>query len=220
MFLKETDPATATGATADYFAGQRAAWGFLPNYAQCFALRPEVGMAWGALNEAIRDGMDRRRFEIATIAAARELRSTYCTSAHSKFLRDVCGDDEAVRAIAADPSGGGLGEVDRVVFRFATKVARDASSIEAADLEELKAVGLGEVDIADVVYAVAARAFFTKVLDGLGAQLDPDTAATFEPALGDAMIVGRLPADPVRDESVARSGDDFDPVAAPRPAPR
>jgi len=220
MFLRETDPATATGATADYFAGQRAAWGFLPNYAHCFALRPEVGVAWGALNEAIRDGMDRRRFEIATIAAARELRSTYCTSAHSKFLRDVCADGEAVRAIAADPSGGSLGEVDRAVFRFATKVARDASSIEAADIEELKAVGLGEVDIADVVYAVAARSFFTKVLDGLGAQLDPETADAFEPVLRDAMVVGRLPADPVSDDTVARSGHDGDPLAAAGPATR
>ncbi|WP_156465343.1 carboxymuconolactone decarboxylase family protein [Knoellia sp. Soil729] len=220
MFLSETDPATATGATADYFAGQRAAWGFLPNYAHCFGLRPEVGIAWGGLNAAIRDGMDRRRFEIATIAAARELRSTYCTSAHSKFLRDVCGDDEAVRAIAEDPTGGGLGEVDRAVFRFATKVARDASSIDAADIEELKDVGLGEVDIADVVYAVAARSFFTKVLDGLGAQLDSETAATFEPALGDAMVVGRLPADPVRGDTVARSGHDGDPLATAGPATR
>jgi uncharacterized peroxidase-related enzyme len=220
MFLSETDPETATGATADYFAGQRAAWGFLPNYAQCFAHRPEVGMAWGALNAAIRDGMDRRRFEIATIAAARELRSTYCTCAHSAFLRDVCGDDEAVRAIAADPSGDGLGDVDAAVFRFATKVARDASSVEAEDIEELRAIGLTDGDIADVVHAAAARSFFTKVLDGLGAQLDPETANTFEPALRDAMVVGRLPADPVGSGGVARSRDDLDPVAAPRPPTR
>ena len=132
----------------------------------------------------------------------------------------MCGDDEAVRAIAADPSGDGLGHVDAAVFRFATKVARDASSVEPEDLEELRAVGLTDGDIADVVYAAAARSFFTKVLDGLGAQLDPQTAEAFEPTLRDAMVVGRLPADPVRDESVARSGDDLDPVAAPRPAPR
>jgi hypothetical protein len=30
-------------------------------------------------------------------------------------------------------------------------------------------VGLSDAEIADVVYAAAARAFFTRVLDGLGA---------------------------------------------------
>jgi uncharacterized peroxidase-related enzyme len=220
MFLSETDPDTATGATADYFAGQRAVWGFLPNYAQCFASRPEVAVAWGALNVAIRDGMDRRRFESATIAAARERRSTYCTCAHSTFLRDVCGDDETVRAIATDPSGGSLGEVDRAVFRFATKVARDASSIEADDVEELRSVGLRDVDVADIVHAVAARAFFTTVLDGLGAQLDAETAGSFEPTLREAMVVGRPPAAPARDAGVARSGHDRDPLAPAGPATR
>jgi hypothetical protein len=42
-----------------------------------------------------------------------------------------------------------------------------------------------------VVFAAAARAFFTKVLDGLGAQLDRQTAETFAPALLESMLVGR-----------------------------
>jgi hypothetical protein len=39
--------------------------------------RPDVAQVWNLLNATIRDGMDRRRFELATIAAARVLRSTY-----------------------------------------------------------------------------------------------------------------------------------------------
>ncbi len=72
---------------ADYYRQQTAAWGFLLNYAMAFSTRPDVAQAWNALNTAVRDGMDRRRFEIAAIAASRALRSTYCTTAHSKFLR-------------------------------------------------------------------------------------------------------------------------------------
>jgi hypothetical protein len=51
----------ATGALAEYYRQQRAAWGFLPNYAGAFSTRPDVARAWNALNTAIRDGMDRRR---------------------------------------------------------------------------------------------------------------------------------------------------------------
>ncbi len=45
-------------------------------------------MAWNVLSATAREGMDRRLFELATIAAARAMRSIYCTPAHSLFLRD------------------------------------------------------------------------------------------------------------------------------------
>jgi uncharacterized peroxidase-related enzyme len=138
--------------------------------------------------------MDRRRFEIATIAAARALRSTYCTAAHSKFLRDICSDERSLDLIAADPSGATLDDQDRAVYEFAGKVAADASSVTQSDIDDLRTVGLSDPEIADVVFAAAARSFFTRVLDGLGAQLDSETAATFSPDLLDTMIVGRPPA--------------------------
>jgi uncharacterized peroxidase-related enzyme len=195
MFIDAIPEEDATDEVAAYYAGQRSAWGFLPNYAACFSSRPDVARAWNSLNATIRDAMDRRRFELATIAAARELRSTYCTAAHSKFLRDVCGDGQSLIEIAQDTSGASLEGLDREVYRFAAKVARDASSITGADVGRLREAGLSDAEVADVVFAVAARAFFTKVLDGLGAQLDVETAATFEPELLASMIVGRPVAD-------------------------
>ena len=191
MFIETIPEDAATGATADYYRHQRDAWGFLPNYAGAFGHRPEVAQAWNGLNLAIRNGMDRRRFEIATIAAARALRSTYCTTAHSMFLRDVCGDEASLHRIAESPAGETLDEQDRAVYRFATKVATDAASVEQDDVDRLRAVGLSDPEIADVVYAAAARSFFTRVLDGLGAQLDPQTAAAFDPELYSSMVVGR-----------------------------
>jgi len=191
MFIETIPEDAATGATAEYYRHQRDAWGFLPNYAGAFGHRPEVAQAWNGLNLAIRNGMDRRRFEIATIAAARALRSTYCTTAHSMFLRDVCGDEASLHRIAESPAGETLDEQDRAVYRFATKVATDAASVEQDDVDRLRAVGLSDPEIADVVYAAAARSFFTRVLDGLGAQLDPQTAAAFDPELYSSMVVGR-----------------------------
>lgn len=191
MFIDSVPEDQATGELADYYARQRASWGFLPNYAGAFASRPDVAAAWDALNKAVREGMDRHRFEIATIAAARALKSSYCTTAHSKFLRDVCGDEDAVRSIAKEPDGSGLDAQDHAVYEFAAKVAVDAASVEQADVDRLRAAGLSDGDIADVVYAAAARSFFTRVLDGLGAQLDAETARAFEPALLASMIVGR-----------------------------
>jgi uncharacterized peroxidase-related enzyme len=191
MFIETTAESAADGALAQWYQSQRNGWGFLPDYAGCFTTRPDVAKAWANLNLTIRGGMDRRRFELATIAAARALHSTYCTVAHASFLRDVCGDGQTVEALAEAPDGSTLSDQDRAVWAFATKVAVDASSIEQADVDTLREAGISDADVADVVFAVSARAFFTKVLDGLGAQLDRPTADTFDPGVLDAMVVGR-----------------------------
>ena len=191
MFIAGVPEGEASGEVAEYYAAQRSAWGFLPNYAAAFSTRPDVARAWNAMNSAVRGGMDRRRFEIVTIAAARSRGSTYCTAAHSAFLRDVCGDEAAMQSIAERPDGADLREEDRAVYAFAVKLAADPSGVEQADVDSLRAVGLSDADVADVVFAVAARCFFATALDGLGAQLDRETARTFPPALLDAMVVGR-----------------------------
>ncbi len=191
MFIETTDESEAQGALADWYASQRKSWGFLPDYAGCFSHRPGVAAAWSALNLTIRGEMERRRYELVTMAAARELRSTYCTVAHASFLRDVCGDDESVRTVASHPDGSSLSVQEAAAYGFAAKVARDASSVDESDVEALRAVGLSDADISDIVLAVGARAFFATVLDGLGARLDPAIADTFEPQVLEAMVVGR-----------------------------
>ncbi len=46
--------------------------------------RPEVLAGWAQLAGVIRTGMDLRRYELVTLAAARALRSTYCAMAHGR----------------------------------------------------------------------------------------------------------------------------------------
>jgi uncharacterized peroxidase-related enzyme len=191
MFIEVPEEADLDDDAAEWYRRQRDSWGYLPNYAPAFALRPEVAEAWNTLNGSIRSNMDRRRYELVTIAAAREYRSTYCTAAHSKFLRDDCGDETAMRVMAADPSGAELDPTDRAVVRFASKVAEDASAVTAADVEQLRAQGLGEDEIVDVVLAASARSFFTKVLDGLGVQADFELGQTFDPEVRRQVTVGR-----------------------------
>jgi uncharacterized peroxidase-related enzyme len=180
----------------EWYDEQTARWGYLPNYAAAFASRPEVARAWTALNLAVRDGMDRRRFELATVAAARALRSTYCTTAHSTFLRDVCNDEPTMLSMAADPDGASLDATDRAVIVFARKVALDAAAISRDDVDALRAVGLSDNDVADIVFAAAARSFFAKVLDGVGVNADHQLGAAFDPQVAQQLTVGRPIATP------------------------
>jgi uncharacterized peroxidase-related enzyme len=195
MFIDTPDESTVDEDVADWYEKQRAAWGYLPNYAPAFATRPDVAEAWNTLNNAVRGHMERRRFELATIAAARALRSTYCMAAHSKFLRDICGDEPTMRAVAADLGGTNIDPADRAVMDFAAHVALDAASISAADVQDLRDHGLGDPEIVDVALAAAARAFFTKFLDALGVQADAQLGDTFDPEVRRQVTVGRPIAD-------------------------
>ena len=106
------------------------------NYERAFAARPEVLAAWSELNGAIKAGMDLRRYELATLAAARRLRSSYCSLAHGTVLLERFG--EPVLAIALDRRAAGLDEVDVAVMDLAERVVDDATSIGDDDLQRLR----------------------------------------------------------------------------------
>jgi alkylhydroperoxidase family enzyme len=156
-----------------------------PNMERAFALRPEVYAAWRQLAEAVKASSDERRYELATLAAARRLRSSYCSLAHGKILAEQFYDFDSVPAL---PDG--LDEADRAIMAFAEQVVVDATAITEADVEQLRAFGLSDGEICDVVLAATIRCFFSKTLDALGVQ--PDAAyAELDPAFREALTVGR-----------------------------
>ena len=171
-FIETIPEGQATGAVADMYEGDREAFADLPNFTKAFSLRPEVYAAWRQLNGAIKANMDLRRYELATVAAARRLRSSYCTLAHGSVLMANFLEPEALRALVDDFRTADLEPVDLAVMELADKVAHDATSVTEADVDRLRALGLTDSEIFDVVLAAAARCFFSKTLDGLGAQPD------------------------------------------------
>lgn len=165
--------------------------GYVANYTKLFALRPNVYAAWQQLGAAVKEGMELRRFELATLAAARELKSSYCSLAHGKILRDKFYDAETVAAMATDHQDAGLDAADIAVMNFAGKIAKDATSITPADVEELRQHGLSDDDIFQVILTVGLRCFFSTVLDAAGAQPDAAYRSSLEPALQQALTFGR-----------------------------
>jgi uncharacterized peroxidase-related enzyme len=161
-----------------------------PNFVAAFSLRPDVFEAWQKLLGTLKEGMDPRRYELATVAAARRMRSSYCMLAHGSVLVEKYMSAEELRAIVADHHAAGLDEADVAIMDLAEKVADDATSVTQEDVDRLRSLGLSDADVLNVVIAAAARCFLTKVVDGVGAQPDPKYAA-MEPALRDALVVGR-----------------------------
>jgi alkylhydroperoxidase family enzyme len=162
------------------------------NQERAFAERLDVQRAWVELNTAIKANMDLRRYELATLAAARRLRSSYCALAHGRVLAEQFG--EPVREIVLDRRSAGLDEIDLAVMNLAERVVDDATAIGDAELQPLCDLGLTDAEIMDVVLAAAARSFYSKTLDALGVQ--PDASyRELDPELREVLVVGRPIAD-------------------------
>ncbi|MBW8482948.1 carboxymuconolactone decarboxylase family protein [Actinomadura parmotrematis] len=173
------------------YAADRETLGDVANYTRVFALRPDVYAAWQRLSASVKEGMDLRRYELATLAAARRLRSSYCGLAHGGVLRDRFYDAGTVERLATDHREAGLDPADVAVMDFAGKVAGDAPSITEEDVAELRRHGLADEEVFQVVLAAAARCFFSTVLDAVGAEPDARFRASVEPSLRAALTFGR-----------------------------
>ncbi len=185
MTFIETIPAEdADGEVAEMYDGMREQFGRLPNLVRVFSLRPDVYRAWLQLNGAVK-AHDLRRYELATLAAARRLRSSYCSLQHGKVLAEQFLSFEEVPGLPE-----GLDEADRAVMELAEKVVDDATSVTEADIDRLRALGLSDAEILDVVLAAAVRCFFSKTLDALG--VVPDAAYADLPSeFREGLTVGR-----------------------------
>jgi len=188
-FTRSVEPDPAPGPLADLFAADRRTWGYLPNLATTFGARPDVYAAWRSLNGAIKSGMPARRYEVATLAAALELRSSYCSLAHGAILAaEHLGEEEVVALTAGVLDG--LSPEDAAVVTLAALIVRDAPGVTAEDLVPLRAAGFDDDEIFAVILAVGARCFFSTVLDATGTP--PDAEFENLPArLRDALTVGR-----------------------------
>jgi uncharacterized peroxidase-related enzyme len=180
----------ATGQVAEQYEADRERLGYVANYTRAFSHRPVVYAAWVQLNTSIKAGMDLRRYELATLAAARRLGSSYCCLAHGKVLRDQFLEPSALLEIVRDHRSADLDPGDVAVMDLAAKVAEDATAVTSDDIDRLRAFGLTDGDVLSVILAAAARSFFSKVLDATGTQADAAYRA-LEPELQEALVVGR-----------------------------
>ena len=190
-FIDTVPEDEATGDVAAMFETDREVFGHVPNLTKVFSSRPDVYAAWRQLNGAIKANMDLRRYELATITAARRLRSSYCALAHgSVLLKNGFLGPDGVRALVEGRDADELDAVDAAVVELADKVAVDAGSVTQADVDKLRSLGLADADVLDVVLAAAVRCFFSKVLDGLGVEADA-RYAELATELREALTVGR-----------------------------
>jgi len=189
-FINTIPLSEATGDVRELYERQQAPLGFVPNYAKVFSHRPNIMKAWAALQSEIKKTIEHKNYNLATLASARAIGSTYCSLAYANLLKNKLYSTDELKMILEKDDASPLTEGEQAIMALAEKVALNSSSVTQNDIEQLKTFGYDDGDIFDIVASAAARCFFAKLVDGLGGLTDAPFGGTDE-KLSDYLIVGR-----------------------------
>ena len=192
MFLQTVSPDEASGEIAEIYQHEIASRGFVMEATRCWTTRPEVLPLFEQFSEGLKASfsLGMRSWRLITFIAARQVPSTYCSHVYAGALIKELGSREQVLALQRDYRRAGLGEKDVAMLAYAEQIARDASKITSADIENLRRVGFTDVEISDIALCASLRCFVSRFFDATGATpepafLDPD------PEFRAAMTVGK-----------------------------
>lgn len=175
MYLKTVSDDEATGEIAEIFAAERAGMGMVMNATRCWSARPDMLVPIERLLHQMRDGFSLGlvNFRLITLIAAKHVPSSYCSHVYFRTLSKALGRDK-VLAIHRDFRNAGLTDADVAMLAYAEQIAVDASKITEADIDNLRAHGFSDVNIADIALAASYRSFMSRYFDAVGATVEPD----------------------------------------------
>ena len=148
------------------FAKARDVIGFVPNVFRTYAWRPERFRAWfGHFKNVMEgtDGLSAREREMISVAVSMANGCLYCLVAHGAALREASDDKVEADRITFDYRRADLTSRERAILDYAVKVTKTPGDCDEADIEALRAEGLSDEDIWDVI-EVAAMYNFTNRL--------------------------------------------------------
>lgn len=175
------------GHAADMYASDLAADGFVFGYTQAMAVNPDAHAAFEALIRAVVPSIGVRVFELATLGAARGIRSPHCLLAHGrKTLRAGVMDDSQLARLGRDYRDADLDPADIAVMTYAEKLSTDAAAMTDDDSRALRDAGFTDRQIVDITLAAAARNFFSRTLLALAVPVD--TVPGIDDDLADALL--------------------------------
>jgi uncharacterized peroxidase-related enzyme len=169
-------------AVATLSAEQRAALQITPSnravgaYALVLAHDPGTLRERSPLYNAIMfgaGGLPRADRELAAVATSRINGCAYCASVHAKRFVALAKDPEVMRRMHEQGSAALLEPRQAAVVALAAKLTQDPASLRPSDAARLRALGLSDGQILDLVHVAAMFAWANRLMQSLGEPVSP-----------------------------------------------
>ena len=89
-----------------------------------------------------------------------------------------------------DYRNAGLEPAEIAMLAYVEKIILNAYKVTPEDVDGLRAHGFSDTDILDIALTAAARSFYSKTLDAIGAEPD-ELYMDLQPDLRKTLVVGR-----------------------------
>jgi uncharacterized peroxidase-related enzyme len=113
-------------------------------------------------------GLSRAERELGATVASRLNGCVYCASVHARRFEQMARRNDVIRQVFHDPASAGGSDRERAVIRLSTDLTLAPDRLDPQAIADLRRVGLDDLEILDLVHAVAIFAWANRLMLTLG----------------------------------------------------
>ncbi|WP_062225867.1 peroxidase-related enzyme [Aureimonas frigidaquae] len=117
-------------------------------------------------------GLSRGERELGSLSASVMNHCIYCAYVHATRYIAETDQREVVEALYADKDAARLPEREQAIVDYSIKLTRAPHSLDRSDTERLHAVGLSDLEILDLIHAVAIFGWANRLMHTLGEAIE------------------------------------------------
>ncbi|WP_460797992.1 alkylhydroperoxidase domain protein [Microbacterium sp. GXF0217] len=121
----------------------------------------------------VADGLPRAERELAAAAASRVNGCVFCASVHSRFASHYSKRDADVQRLLDEGVGADLGERWNAIVEAAAAITATPFAFTGAHVARLRAAGLSDAEISDVIHGAAFFNWANRLMLSLGRATPP-----------------------------------------------
>ena len=113
-------------------------------------------------------GLSRAERELASAVVSRVNGCIYCASVHAQRFEQLAKRNDVIAQVFTDPLTAGTNARERAIVKLAMDLTLEPGRFGAAQLSGVRTAGLGELEILDLLHAVAIFAWANRLMLNLG----------------------------------------------------
>jgi uncharacterized peroxidase-related enzyme len=176
-WIEEIEVDEADGKLAEMYAELTERRGKISNILKVHSLNPQAMSDHLGLYMTLmfgKSGLSRAEREAVAVVVSATNECEYCINHHTEALRRYIDDEETLGMLATADGLETLEPRLSNIVRHAERLTVAPAAMTDSDLEELRAVGLGDKDILDLTLIVGYFNFVNRIAVGLGVSYSAD----------------------------------------------
>ncbi len=118
-------------------------------------------------------GLSRAERELASTVVSRVNRCVYCASVHAQRFEQLARRNDVISEIFDDPATAGTTEREKAIVQFAIDLTLEPASLSARHIQALRAQGLDDGQVLDLIHAISIFAWANRLMLNLGEPVFP-----------------------------------------------